>query len=225
MPRWRSPAMMVAGAVQAERREGDRAAVGERQPERLGDLQDVGVPVDGVEDVDLFAVVRALDDGQEVVLALGQQRGGHPDVVHRVVDAVEAEADPRTRHQDQGAERGPGGDEDPLEREAAARGAGSGAGRSGPVLPWQSSLAPPPVPGPPAGTADLRARNLRSRHCPAVARWVRCGCRDQDVGLDVTGSPSAMLVSWERRPCGATRRPTRTAPAGGTFLPAPATSW
>ena len=72
-----------------------------------------------MEDEDLLAVIRALDDGQQVVLALGQQGGRHPDVVHGVVDAVEADTDPRRREEDQGEEAGTGGDEDALEPTAA----------------------------------------------------------------------------------------------------------
>ena len=77
--------------MQAERGEGHGGAASEGEPERLGDLQDVGVPVDVVEDVDLLAVLGSLDDGQEIVLAPGQERGRNADVVHGVVDAVEAD--------------------------------------------------------------------------------------------------------------------------------------
>ena len=58
--------------------EGDRGAARSGRPERLGNLQDVGVPAGGVEDVDLFAVIRALDDGQEVVLPWASSEAGTP---------------------------------------------------------------------------------------------------------------------------------------------------
>ena len=50
-------------------------------------------------------------------------------------------------------------------------------------------------PRPPPGTPDLRARNLRSRHCPAVARRVRCGCRG--VSLRRSRRPRCWSP-WER---------------------------
>ena len=93
------PAMIVVGVWKSS------VSIGvghrrERQCQCVGDLQDVRVAVGLVEHEDLFAVVGTLDDGKQVVLALGEEPCGYPDVVNRMVDPVEADPDPRTGHQD-----------------------------------------------------------------------------------------------------------------------------
>ena len=94
-------------------------------------------------------------------------------------------------------------------------------GRPGPLAPCDRDRHAPlrRVARPSARHPDLRARKLRIRHCPVVARRVRCGCR----GLAPPLSASA-ADGWHGRDRSRTRRapprryssPTRTAPAGGT---------
>ena len=172
------------GGVEAQRLDRDRAAARQRQRQPARDLEDVGVPAGGVEDEDLLAVVRALDDGQQVVLALGQQGGRHRDVVHGVVDAVEADADPRRREEDQGEEAGPGGDQDALEPTAAPW-RGSASGTVGPSSRGdrvrQSPLRPAaraPAPGTPRSPCPQPTDPPLPRRCPKGSMWLPWPRRD-----------------------------------------------
>ena len=92
--------MMADGACRSESRERHRPAPGTGSPSALG-WQHVGVPTRRVEDVGLFAVVRALHDGQEVVLAPGEKARGDADVVHGVVDPVELVSEKGADEEDQ----------------------------------------------------------------------------------------------------------------------------
>ncbi len=82
------------GRVEVQRLDGHGPPSGQRQAQRARDLEDVGAPPGRVEHEDLLGVVGALHDRQEVVLALGEKRRRHRHVMHRMVDLVEADADP-----------------------------------------------------------------------------------------------------------------------------------
>ena len=93
------------GLVQVQILDGRRVAPRQRQGQRAGDLEHVGVRPGVVEHEDLLEVIGPLDDGEQVVLALGQQRGGYDDVMDRVVDLVDTDADPRGGQRDEREQR------------------------------------------------------------------------------------------------------------------------
>ena len=149
--------MMASGVWRSQRLDGHGAPPGQRQAQRAGDLEHVGVPPGVVEHEDLLDVVGALDDGEQVVLALGQQRGRHADVVHRVVDLVEADADPGADERDERQQR--------RRRPRSARGAAAAA----PACASRRRRRP--------GTFGVGRRSRaqkpcrdRDRQCPSVER-------------------------------------------------------
>ena len=149
-----------------------------------------------MKDVGLLAVVGALHDGQQVVLALGQQGGRDPDMVHVVVDAPEADADQGGHGGDQGEQRRADDEQGALDQPPAGPPRRRRRGRPRPRRPRgdRDRQRPPSV-----GRAvscrhhpDLRSRTVRRSHCLVVALRVRCGCR----GLGGGTGDAGMLGRW-----------------------------
>ena len=185
--------MMAAGEWRLSVPIGTRPppVIGRREPAR--DLQDVGVPAGGVEDEDLLAVVRALDDGQQVVLAPRQERGRYPDVVDGVVDAVEADADPTGHQEHQRQEAGPGADEDALEP-AAVLDAARPWGTATPSCAVGIAIVKCPPVGRPGSRPALPRSSVPATYGPAIAPPLPLGFDVVAVASIAAAPPFAMLV-------------------------------
>ena len=156
-------------------------------------------------------------------------------MVHGVVDAVQADADPARRQEDEGEKAGPGGDQDALEP-TAAPGTRLGHGNGRPRFHGDpvSSKPPPssrpaPAPGPRGSPCPKPTDPPLPRRCPKGSMWLPWPRRDPPAVRHAGGMGEDRACRRARRrrahPRTATPRPTRTAPAGGTSPSAPATSW